>query len=356
MRVALVGPSYSGKSTLFAAVAEAGGTTVHLDRPDQGHLAVLKVPDERVEWGQREFGSKKAIHAELELLDVPGLDLSDQAGRGRARAHWPAVRNSDMIVLVLRAFADEAVPAYRGRVDPRADLDELMSEMLFSDLEQVTNRVAKLTESVRKPTPDRDEQLKELALMQRLQQALEQEKPLTEAVENEAEEKMVRAFAFLTLKPTLVVINCDEDAAAEPAPGRFGAYPAIQLSARIEEEIARLDPSERAEFLADLGITSSASERLIRSCYEAMHLVSFLTFGDREARAWTVPAGTDALTAAGGIHTDMARGFIRAEVVSFADLRAAGSEKAARAAGKYRLEGKTYVVQDGDVIYFRFNV
>jgi len=356
MRVALVGPSYSGKSTLFAAVAEAGGTTVHLDRPDQEHLAVVKVPDERVEWGQRVFGSKKAIHAELELLDVPGLDLADEAGRNRARTHWPAVRTSDMIVLVLRGFSDQAVPPYRGRVNPQADLNELMSEMLFSDLEQATNRIAKLTDSVKKPTPDRDEKLKELALMQRLLQALEEEKPLTEAVENEAEEKTVRAFAFLTLKPTLVVVNCDEGAAAGPGPGKLGPYPAIQLSARIEEEIAQLDPSERAEFLSDLGIASSASERLIRSCYEAMHLVSFLTYGDKESRAWTVPAGTDAVTAAGAIHTDIARGFIRAEVVSFPDLHAAGSEKAARAAGKYRLEGKNYIVQDGDVIYFRFNV
>ncbi len=356
MRVALVGPAYSGKSTLFAAVAETGGTKVNLDRPDQEHLAVVKVSDERVGWGQKVFHSEKAVYAELELLDIPGFDLSDEVGRNRARTHWGAVRTSDMIVFVLRGFGGDSVPPYRDRVDPQADLDELVAEMLLSDLDQVTNRIEKLKDSVRKPTPTRDEQLKELALMERLGKALEEETPLIEAVEHEAEERMVRAFAFLTLKPALVVINCDEDAAAEAGPERMGPYPAIQLSARIEEEIAELAPAERAEFMADIGITSSASDRLIRSCYESMNLVSFLTYGDKESRAWTVPAGTDAVTAAGLIHSDLSRGFLRAEVVCYEDLHAAGSEKDARAAGKYRLEGKTYIVQDGDVIYFRFNV
>jgi len=261
-----------------------------------------------------------------------------------------------MLALVLRGFHDASVPAYRDRVDFAADLAELKDEMLFSDLEQVAARAEKLQAALKKPTPQREEQARELALMDRLRQTLEAEKPLTQAVSSEAEEKMVRAFAFLTLKPTLVVVNCDEDAAAQPGPAEVGGYPAIRLSAKIEEEIALLPPAERGEFMTDLGIAEAAGDRLARACHRGMNLISFFTHGDKEARAWTVPAGTDAVTAAGEIHTDMARGFIRAEVIAFDDLKAAGSEKAARAAGKYRLEGKSYLVQDGDVIHFRFSV
>ena len=355
MRAALIGPSYSGKSTLFAAVAEAGGSHVHLERPDAEHLAVVKVPDERLEWLGELYKPQKLTHAEMELLDVPGLDLTDQASRQRARVHWPAVRQSDMIVIVLRDFHDDAVPPYRGRVEPAADVEELRSELLFSDLEQVAARIEKLNAALRRRGPEHDENARELQLMERMQEALEEEKPLSEAIANEAEEKMVRAFAFLTLKPALVVLNCDEDAAGGGGEG-FGGYPAIRLSAKVEEEIAALDPSERGEFMEAMGISTPAGERLIRSCYEAMHLVSFFTVVGKEVRAWSVPAGRSALEAAGEVHTDMARGFIRAEVIAFDDLRAAGDEKQARAAGKYRLEGKQYVVQDGDDIVFRFSV
>jgi GTP-binding protein YchF len=356
MRVALVGPPLSGKSTLFAAVAEAGGSHVHLDRPDTEHLAVVKVPDERLEWLFELYKPKKCVHAELEFLDVPGLDLTDEPARQRARQHWPAVRQSDMLALVLRGFRDDAIPAYQDRLDPPGDLEELTAEMLFSDLEQVAGRTEKLRAALKKPTGDREAHQRELALMERMQQALESERPLAEVVANEAEEKMVRAFAFLTLKPLLVVVNCDEDAAGGGGPETIGGYPAIQLSAKIEEEIASLPPGERGEFLEAMGIKTPAADRLIRSCYDAMRVVSFFTHGDKEARAWTVPAGTEAVAAAGEVHTDMARGFIRAEVIGFEDLKAAGDEKGARAAGKYRLEGKSYVVQDGDVIHFRFNV
>lgn len=357
MRVALVGLPYSGKSTLFAAVAEAGGSHVHVERPDQEHLAVVKVPDERLAWVEGLFKPKKRVHAELEFVDVPGLDLSDEAGRQRGRAHWAAVRQSAMIVFVVRDFHAADVPAYRGRVDVAADLDDLKAELLFSDLEQTAARIEKLEAALKRPSPDRDAQQHELALMRRLQETLESETPISEAIGSPAEDKLVRAFAFLTLKPAMVVVNCDEDAVPHDAPAAaVGGYPAVHLSAKIEEEIASLPAADRGEFLKAMGIETAARDRLIRSCYEAMHLVSFFTVNDNECRAWTVPAGTDATTAAGEVHTDMARGFIRAEVVAFDDLQAAGDVKAARAAGTYRLEGKDYLVQDGDVIHFRFSV
>ncbi|MFW6133471.1 MAG: DUF933 domain-containing protein [Planctomycetota bacterium] len=356
MRVALIGPSQSGKSTLFAAVAEAGGSHVDLSRPDRAHLAVVKVPDPRVDWLAREYQSKKVTYAELELLDVPGFDLRDEAGRQRARAHWPAVRQSRMLLPVVRAFDDATVPAYRDRVDPSADLEELLTELLFADLEQVAARIEKLNESLGKPTGRRDEHRRELELMRRIEQTLEAERPVAEAVRTPAEEKLIRSFAFLSLKPVLVVVNSAENQLGAPSPKMPADLPAMRISARIEEEIAELPVEQRAEFLADLGVGASARDVLIRACYERMNLVSFLTYSEDECRAWTVPAGTDAVTAAGEIHSDIARGFIRAETVAFDDLQAAGDIKSARAAGTLRLEGKDYVVRDGDVITFRFNV
>jgi len=355
MRVALIGPPQSGKSTLFAAVAEAGGSHVDLSRPDQPHLAVVKVPDERLEWLGEKFQREKLIPAELEFLDLPGFDLSTVSSRQRSRAHWQAMRGSDMIVMVVRKFQDEAVPAYRGGVDPDRDVEELLAEMLFADLDQVTGRLEKLQAALKKPTGHHEQEQHELELMRRLAEALEAEKPISQAVQSQAEGKFIRSFAFLSQKPALAVLNCSEDdlAGTYQAPG---GVETMRLSAKIEEEIAQLAPQERGQFLADLGVSGSARDRLIRACYGGMRLVSFLTIGQDECRAWSIPAGTDAVTAAGEIHSDIARGFIRAETVAFEDLRAAGDMKAAKAAGKVRLEGKSYVVRDGDVINFRFNV
>ena len=355
MRVALVGPTQSGKSTLFASIAESGGSSVDLSRGDVPHLAVVKVPDERLPWLAELYKPKKVIYAELELLDVPGLDLTDEAGRSRARTHWSAMRQSDMLVLVVREFADDTVPAYRSRIDPAADVDELLTEMIFADLDQVTARIGKLTAAIKRPAGDRAAQRHELDLMRRIAEALENEQPVSSAITGEADEKLIRGFAFLSRLPALVVVNCGEDQLAK-AGSKVCSLPTLWLSAKIEEEIAQLEPDERAAFLADLGTEKPAAERLIRACYEQMSVVTFLTFVGDECRAWSVPGGTDAVTAAGEIHSDIARGFIRAETVAYDDLREAGDMKSAKAAGKVRLEGKHYVVQDGDVINFRFNV
>ena len=357
MRAALIGLPQSGKSTLFAALAQAGGSNVNLDRPDQPHLAVVKVPDERLDWLAEHYKPKKKTFAEIEIFDVPGLDLSNDAGRRHAKTQWPAVRQSDMIVVVLRDFRNDSAPPYRNRINPADDMEEIRSEMLFSDLEQVTIRIEKLQASVHKPTPEQENSIRELELMKRLLAALEEEKPLTEAIDSEAEEKMVRAFAFQTLKPLLVVLNCDEDAVAGGADvEKIAGYPTIRLSAKIEEEIAALPPADRGEFMEAMGISALARDRLIRACSEAMNIRSFFTAGDDECKAWSIRAGSSALTAAGRIHSDIERGFIRAEIIGYDDLRTAGDEKKARSAGKFRLEGKEYVVLDGDIIVFRFNV
>ncbi|MFP4354671.1 MAG: DUF933 domain-containing protein [Phycisphaerae bacterium] len=356
MRVALIGPPQSGKSSLFTAVAAAGGSQVDMSRPDQPHLAVVKVPDSRLEWLKDHYKPKKTTPAELEFIDLPGMDLTDEAGRTRARNLWPEIRKADMLVFVVRSFQDGSVAPYRDRIDPGADVEEFLSEMLFADLEQVSNRVEKLEASVKKPTPRRDEQLKELELFTRLREALESEQRLAELATNEAQQKILRSFAFFSQKPAIAVLNCGEDQLAGPHPEQLHGLPVLPLSAQIEEEIAQLDPEERQEFLADLGIEVSARDRLIQACYARMDLISFLTSGEDECRAWTIQSGTEAVEAAGEIHSDIARGFIRAETVAFEDLREAGEMKLAKAAGKVRLEGKNYVVQDGDIINFRFNV
>jgi GTP-binding protein YchF len=356
MRVALTGPIQSGKSSVFAAVARAGGSHVDLHRTDQAHLAVVKVPDERLVWLTEHTKPKKSTPAELEFVDVPGFDLADEAGRKSAKTHWPALRQSDMLVFVLRTFTDVEVPPYRNRIDPPADLRELLAEMIFADLEQVAARIDKLHAALQRGGAKAKEDAKELELMQRLQEAMEKDQPLVQAVASVEEKKLVRSFAFLSHKPALVVLNCNEQEAAKEAPGEMGGLPCLQLSAKIEAELSQLSPQERGEFMADLGLKALGSDRLIRACYRRMDLISFLTVWGDECRAWTIPAGTDAITAAGCVHSDMARGFIRAETVAFEDLRAAGDMKNARAAGKVRLEGKSYLVQDGDVIHFRFNV
>jgi hypothetical protein len=355
--VALVGPPQSGKSVLFAAIAESGGSHVDLSRADQPHLAVVKVPDERLTWLTQLYKPEKTTPAELEFLDLPGMDLSDEAGRKRAKEHWAAMRQADMLVFVLRNFESPAVAAYRDRVEPQSDLQELLAEMLFADLDQVSARMEKLETALKKPSPKRDEQARELDLMTRLKDALENEKPLSETITDPTEVKFVRGFGFLSQKPSLVVLNVDESQLeATGATEKCGPLACVALSAKIEEEIAQLPPADREEFMADLGLKASARDRLIRACYSSLKLVSFLTAGEDECRAWTIPAGTDAVTAAAEIHSDIARGFIRAETVAYDDLFAAGDMKGVKAAGKTRLEGKTYIVHDGDIINFRFNV
>jgi len=356
MRVALIGLPQSGKSTLFEAIAAGAGSDVDVSRPDQPHLATIKVPDERLYWLAARYDPKKITPAELVFLDLPGLDLSSDAARHHAKVHWAEMRQSEMLVFVVRAFRDESVAAYRGRIDPAADVDELLTEMIFADLEQATNRVEKIEASLKKPTGDKDAQKRELELFKRLIATLEEEKPISDAIETDAEAKMTASFAFLSQKPVLIAVNCDEDALKADNAQEFAGRPCLHFSAKIEEEIAELDPGERGEFLADLGLTSPAGDRLIRACYWGLDLVSFLTKGNDECRAWTVPSGTTAVEAAGEIHSDIARGFIRAETVAFDDYKTAGDMKGAKAAGKVRLEGKTYIVRDGDIINYRFNV
>lgn len=357
MEVALIGMSQSGKSTLFAAVTE-GRISPQAQLAHQAERVVVQVPDERVDKLAAICRPKKTTYATINFVDLPGFDFREESTRHEARRLIAQARQANLLVVVLRAFADETVPAYRDRIDPAADLTELHGELIWADLELVANRIEKLKTSITKPTPHVEQDKRELELMQRCQEALENERPLSGVIESPEQEKLVRSFGFLTLKPLLLVMNISEDQLDQPPAPPAGANPAetLALSAKLEAELAGLEPAERAEFMTDLGLDDLAKDRLLRRCYESLNLVSFLTYGPDEVRAWSIPRDCAAVEAAGLIHSDIQRGFIRAETVGWSDFEAAGDFKAAKAAGKFRLEGKQYPVQDGDIITFRFNV
>ena len=229
--------------------------------------------------------------------------------------------------------------------------------MLLADLELVTTRIERLEKSVNKPTKTQAREKAELELQLKLQDAIESEKPISSVIENSLQMDLIKPLNFLSLKPIMVVANVGEDQLDEAIDlGTGDGIEVVQLCASLESELAQLDEADRAEFMADMGLTEPASKKFIQSCYSTLGLIGFLTVGKDEVRAWPIEKGTSALDAAGKIHSDIKRGFIRAETMAYADLKELGDEKAVKAAGKMRLEGKAYTVQDGDIINFRFNV
>jgi len=356
LKVALVGLLESGKSTLFAglsgkAIAPTGSATI-----EEG---LVPVPDERLDWLTEYYKPKKITHATIDCIDLPGLNFVDEHGRALSRRLISHIRTADSLVLVVRGFEEATVPAYRNRIDPAGDLAELQTELLLADLELVATRIEKLEKQVNKPTDTHDHDKAELALQKKLQETIESEKPISSAIETEAERQMIKSLGFLTLKPIAVAVNIGENQLDKKFsfPEIVDAtVPVISICAKLEYELAQLDADSRATFMADLGISESAKSKFVKSCYSAMGLISFLTVVSNELQAWPIKQGTGALDAAGKVHTDIKRGFIRAETFGFDDLKELGSEKAVKAAGKIRLEGKEYIVQDGDIINFRFNV
>ena len=348
MKVALLGLLQSGKSTLFSAIsgkqmAHAGSAEI-----DQ---AVVACPDERIDWLSTIYKPDKKVYATIDCLDVPGLNFSDDHGRTAARRLIDQVRTVDMLALVIGAFDNSA--------DPGKDLADLRTELLLTDLALVTTRIENLEKQTKKPTPSQTHDKAELELQKKLQSAIESEKPIRSAIANDAELEMIKSLGFLTIKPMVVAVNVAEDKQNQKFDfaGRLDpATPVITVCAKIEYELSQLDDETRSQFMADLGITESAAAKFVHACFRALGLISFLTVVSGELRAWPIHQGTHALDAAGKVHSDIKRGFIRAETFGYDDIKQLGSEKALKAAGKIRLEGKEYVVRDGDVIHFRFNV
>ena len=344
MKIGLVGYPGSGKSSVFSALT---GQSVETGYGSQNktNLGVVKVPDPRVDALSRLFSPRKTTYAEITFTDVGGGH-----GEGIDRAALNGMREADALCQVLRGFPDAAGAAG----DPMRELTGLETETILADLELVEKRIAKLTKERTDP--------RELELMKRLEQSLSGETPIRNTSMSEAERKMVTGYRFLSQKPLLLVMNVPEGQASAAPPGALAAAAAqrtlglVVLSAQVEMEIAQLPAGEQAEFLQSLGVAEPAVNRFIHAAFQLIDLVSMLTAGPDECRAWPIQRGTAAPRAAGKIHSDIERGFIRAEVCRWDDLVALGSEAKCRDAGKLRIEGKDYIVQDGDVVNFRFNV
>jgi len=361
LKVALLGLLQSGKSTILAGLSGKAIPPIGSTKIEE---AIVQVPDVRLDWLTEYYKPKKTTYATIDCLDLPGFNFTDEHGRAAARRLINQIRTTDLLVLVVRAFENPAVPPYWDSIDPARDSTQLQTELLLTDLDLVTTRIEKLEKQVDKPTKTHARDKVELELQKKLQEAIESEKPISTVIETDEQLEMIKSLGFLTLKPMVVVVNIGENQTQNlSAVGGFNftdvisnSVPVITICAKLEYELAQLDTDSRQEFMADLGITESEASKFVNSCYSAMGLISFLTVVSDELRAWPIKRGTVALDAAGKVHTDIKRGFIRAETFAFDDLKELGSEKAIKAAGKIRLEGKDYIVQDGDIINFRFNV
>ena len=366
MQIAIVGLAASGKTTVFNTL-----TRGHAETGGYGALTlnvgVVKVPDDRLDRLAGIFKPKKVVHADVMYVDLPAPPASTEGHVGTEELpaeHLARLRESDALLHVVRAFEDPSMPHPDGAVDPARDLERLDLEFILADLAMVDRRLERLGASGRHGTPaERESNEREEVILRRLKTELEAGRPIRDAGMPEDEAKAVRGFRFLTEKPVLVLLNVGEGdlstAAAlvdRIAAGYEHRHALVDhLSAKIEMELGELESDDAATFMAELGIAESGLERVIRLSYRLLGLISFLTAGPDEVRAWPIPGGSTAVDAAGAIHTDLARGFIRAETVSYDDLVALGSTAEARKAGKLRSEGKTYHVADGDVIEILFS-
>ncbi|UCC98030.1 MAG: redox-regulated ATPase YchF [Phycisphaerales bacterium] len=356
MQIALIGLLQSGKSTILASLC---GKAIPALGTAAIEEAIVPIPDNRFDRLIELYKPRKITHATIDCLDVPGFNFADDHGRAAARRLIAQIRTVDLLVLVVRAFENPAAPPYRNSVDPARDLAELQTELLLADLELVTTRIERLEKQIHKPAKTQARDKAELALHRKLQDAIESEKPISSAIDSDSERDMIKSLGFLTLKPSVVAVNVGEGRLGETfdfSTRLDSPVPVVAMCAELQYELSQLDAESRAEFMAEMGIAESAMSKFVKGCYSALGLISFLTVASCELRAWPIKEGTTAHEAAGKIHTDMKRGFIRAETFSYDHLKEFGSEKALRAAGKIRLEGKDYIVQDGDIINFRFNV
>jgi GTP-binding protein YchF len=353
MKVGLVGFAGAGKTTIFNTLtgltAEVGGYGAR----EKANIGVIKVPDSRVDTLADIFNPRKKTYAEISFVDVAGppIEDGDRTHSGLDPKLVQHMREADALVHVVRAFEN---PMLSQPTDAPRDIRSFDDELMLTDLVQIENRISRLKKE--------KDSARENELMERLKSALESETPLRDLELSHEDFTLIAGFRFLSLKPLLLLLNQSEDAVGEGVPvlvqelAESKKLRAIAMSGKVEMEIAELAPEEQREFLQDLGITEPARNRFISAAYSLLDLISFLTSGEDECRAWSIKRGATAHKAAGVIHSDIERGFIRAEVIRFEDLAQLGSEARCREVGKLKLEGKEYVVQDGDVVHFRFNV
>ena len=362
----ITGLPYVGKTTLFNLLTGGHAATGGFAGAEaETNVGVAKVPDERVDKLSALFKPKKTTYAEVTYRDL-GLTHSAEKGQGLSTQKLGDLRSSDAIVHVVRAFRDPSVPHVDTTVDPVRDLSSVELELLFADHAVVERRMERIEPELRSAKgPEREAREREKAVLLKAKAALDTETPLRDIALDDEERKAIRGYRFLTLQPQLVVANMDEADVAKPdavlaplraAIAKHKAMAVVPVSAKLEAEIADLPADEAAAFRADLGMSEPALHRIVRATYELLGLISFFTTGEDEVRAWTIPQGTPAQQAAGAIHSDLERGFIRAEVIQWDELLELGSWTKAKEVGKLRVEGKDYVVQDGDVLEIRFNV
>ena len=365
MKLGIVGLPNVGKSTLFNSLTKAGAESANYPFCTiDPNVGVVAVPDERLKLLGDLYHSKKVTPAVIEFVDIAGLVKGASKGEGLGNQFLSNIREVDAIVHVVRCFEDSNVVHVDGSVNPLRDIETINLELIFSDLEILERRIAKVAKGARMDK----EQAKELAMLERVKERLEDGKLAIDfETEDEDEEEYFKNLNLLTAKPVIYAANVGEEDLANDGADNAGVQAVREyaketgsevfaICAQIEEEISELDDEERQMFLDDLGLKESGLEKLIRASYHLLGLMSFLTSGEDETRAWTIKQGTKAPQAAGKIHTDFERGFIKAEVVNYKDLLENGSLAAAREKGLVRMEGMEYVVQDGDVILFRFNV
>lgn len=369
MKIGIVGLPQVGKTTIFKLLTQGRVDTSSWGNVREAHIGVAQVPDTRLDRLAEIVNPKKTTYASIEYVDLPGISRGEgkAALEGRNRdmgTYLNSLKNVDTLLHIVRGFDDATIPHAEGSVDPRRDIELFEIEMIFSDLAVVEKRLERLSRDLKKIKSPELEMENEVLL--RFKKALESEQPLRELELTPDEEKRVKGFTFLSAKPVLQVINvADQDSAkidrvvVEYGLQKQAAMCNVGITAvcgKIESEIAALPPEDAEMFMEDLGLEASALDRILQNSYDLLGVFSFYTVGEPEARAWTIPRGTTAAKAAGVIHTDFEKGFIKAEVVAFEDMVELGSFQAARSKGMLRLEGKEYTVQEGDVILFRFNL
>lgn len=366
LELVIMGLPQSGKTTVFNALTQASAETGgYSSGEDEPNLATVKVPDDRLTVLNDMFKPKRVVPAEVQYYDVAGLTkgVSEQGMSGRLLGY---LSQAAALVHVVRAFQDESVAHPEQSIDPLRDIETLQMELTFSDMGLIERRLARIKDQVNKLRgSERENTEREGVILQQLQETLESGGLVRDVDLTPEDSRLIRGFGFLTEKPMLVLINVDEnqlgqqtDDLVQAAREKFGrdGFAVDALAGKIEAEIAQLDAEDAAMFLSDIGIEQVSRERVIRLSYDLLGLMSFFTVGEDENRAWTIRRNTPAVEAAGEIHSDIQRGFIRAEIVGYDDLIGAGGWAEARKAGTLRREGKTYIMQDGDVVHFLFNV
>jgi GTP-binding protein YchF len=365
LRAGFVGLPNVGKTTLFNAVTAQSSALIanYAFSTSKPNVGVVAVPDERLPPLAKIVKTEVIVPASVEFVDIAGLVRGSSQGEGMGNQFLHAIRETDTIVHVVRCFESDTVVHVDGEIDPRRDIETIQIELALADLSTVERR----RERVQKTAKGGDKAARaELAVLDKLQPVLEEFKPARSVSLTEEEAVIARNYFLLTMKPTIYAANVNEsdlnapnDHAHVKAARDFAAEEGAEcvvICAQLEADLVDLSPAERVEYLESIGVQSSGVDQLIKSAYRVLGLMSFLTAGEKEARAWTIPQGSRAQDAAGAIHSDIARGFIRAEIVSYDDLIKAGSYAVAREQGLLRLEGKEYIMQEGDIVNFRFNV